>query len=166
MISLAAADRLHHTVLMKTMPQYAAKFARLSFNEKLLLVKVWGMLWVVRLGLWFVPFRHLSPLLSVSRSHSENSNMSGQASVESIVWSVTVASRFVPKGRNCLLRALVAHFFLVRNCQFSDLHIGVYRNDGGELDAHAWVECDGKIIIGDLPDLSRFTPLEPTRRGK
>jgi hypothetical protein len=41
------------------------------------------------------------------------------------------------------------------------LHIGVKRPENGKLDAHAWVESEGRVIVGQLGDLSRFSPLMP-----
>ena len=39
------------------------------------------------------------------------------------------------------------------------LRLGVSRNAKGKFDAHAWVEVDGKIVIGENEEISRFIPL-------
>lgn len=41
----------------------------------------------------------------------------------------------------------------------AQLRIGVAKVASGKLEAHAWVEYQGKVIIGELQDLSTFTPL-------
>jgi hypothetical protein len=42
----------------------------------------------------------------------------------------------------------------------ADLRIGVARSKSGELEAHAWVESMGRVIIGGTHvDLDRFTVL-------
>jgi Transglutaminase-like superfamily len=41
----------------------------------------------------------------------------------------------------------------------TDLRIGVMRGDSGRLEAHAWVELDGRILIGQTPSLERFERL-------
>jgi hypothetical protein len=41
----------------------------------------------------------------------------------------------------------------------SELRIGVAKGEQGELEAHAWVEYQGKVIIGGLSTLSRYVPL-------
>jgi hypothetical protein len=45
------------------------------------------------------------------------------------------------------------------------LRIGVAKGETGKLEAHAWIESQGKIVIGYLKDLSRFTPL-PSLEGE
>ncbi|MET0341616.1 MAG: lasso peptide biosynthesis B2 protein [Polyangiales bacterium] len=48
---------------------------------------------------------------------------------------------------------------LARHGHPSQIHVGVSRDAHGKIDAHAWVVCEGRIVVGDLPDLSRFVPL-------
>jgi hypothetical protein len=46
------------------------------------------------------------------------------------------------------------------------LRIGV-RKEGGELDAHAWVEHEGAILNGSAEQCGRYQPLDgPTRMDK
>ena len=64
-------------------------------------------------------------------------------------------SRYVPAA-TCLTQALATRVLLSRLGQPAHLRIGVAKSKKGQLQAHAWVESQGKIIIGDQPDLSRF----------
>jgi hypothetical protein len=41
----------------------------------------------------------------------------------------------------------------------STLEVGVARDERGVFQAHAWVEHAGQVIVGQLPDLSRFAKL-------
>ena len=60
----------------------------------------------------------------------------------------------------CLVQALAVHALLRRHGQPSRLHIGVRKGQRGRLEAHAWVECDGAILIGGPAALvTRFQPL-------
>src|SRR5438309_451978 len=65
-----------------------------------------------------------------------------------VVWAVVVASRYVPMS-TCLTQALAAQVLLARRGYSAHLHIGVAK-EGAEakLKAHAWVESDGKVLIG------------------
>ncbi|MBX6771142.1 MAG: lasso peptide biosynthesis B2 protein [Chloroflexi bacterium] len=64
----------------------------------------------------------------------------------------------------CLVQALTVHALLRRHGQPSSLHIGVRKGERGRLEAHAWVECEGSILIGGPAALvTRFQPL--ARRG-
>lgn len=75
-------------------------------------------------------------------------------------WAVEVVSRRVP-GATCLARALAARVLLALSGYPSRLRIGVARDERKHFHAHAWVECEGRVVIGDvgldsytiLPDL-------------
>jgi len=43
----------------------------------------------------------------------------------------------------------------------ADVRIGVVKNETGGLIAHAWVESDGRVVVGDSSDLSRYARLPP-----
>jgi hypothetical protein len=78
-------------------------------------------------------------------------------SVERLAWVVGVASRFVPKA-TCLAKALAMHVLLQQAGYQACLHIGVTEANEGRLKAHAWVESQGRILIGGV-DLSTYTHL-------
>jgi hypothetical protein len=42
----------------------------------------------------------------------------------------------------------------------SRLQVGVVRGQQGQVEAHAWVECSGRILIGGTAsEIGQFTPL-------
>jgi hypothetical protein len=57
---------------------------------------------------------------------------------------------------NCLPQALVGHRLLGRKGFDVQLKIGVLKNRGDQLAAHAWLEFQGRVILGDLRGLERF----------
>ncbi len=62
----------------------------------------------------------------------------------------------------CLPQALAAEALLRRAGHPADLRIGVAKTGPGRLLAHAWVECRGRVIVGDLPErLADYAPLPP-----
>jgi hypothetical protein len=73
--------------------------------------------------------------------------------IQQTVRMVSVASRYSPAWTNCLRQSLVLWYLL--RCQgiASELHIGV-RRDGGEFQAHAWVESGG-LTLNDGEDVRR-----------
>lgn len=79
-----------------------------------------------------------------------------------IAWAVTRASRAVP-GAACLTQALAAQVLLERHGFPARVQVGVRRSDGAQLLAHAWVESDGRILLGGT-DLSGYTPLAVLER--
>jgi hypothetical protein len=56
----------------------------------------------------------------------------------------------------CLTKALVAHYVLGRRGITTDLVVGAAVN-GGRFRAHAWVECEGRILVGAGTDV--YAPL-------
>jgi hypothetical protein len=84
--------------------------------------------------------------------------------IESIVWSIVVARQYVPVA-TCLTQALAGQILLTQHGEPALLRIGVAKNEAGKLEAHAWVESRGRIVIGALPELVRYTPL-PSAQGE
>jgi hypothetical protein len=112
------------------------------------------MLGVFRLGLWLLPFKTMQRLVA------ETNPVTNQVPVDRITWAVKVAGRYVPEA-TCLTQALAAQALLGCFGHPAKLRIGVVRGDGEKLLAHAWVEIQGKVVLGGLEDLSRYTPLPP-----
>ncbi|MBE0625932.1 MAG: lasso peptide biosynthesis B2 protein [Burkholderiales bacterium] len=72
---------------------------------------------------------------------------------------VNIAGDHGPWPSTCLTRSLLLGWLLHRRGVPSELRIGV-RLDEGRLEAHAWVECDGKPI-NDAEDVAaRFAPFD------
>ncbi|KAB8330904.1 lasso peptide biosynthesis B2 protein [Scytonema tolypothrichoides VB-61278] len=142
-------------------------FLKLSGSDRYLLAITFILLGAIRLGLFFLAFRNLLKLLQ--KINKPNIRFpfeiqKSQISVGKIVWAVNVATRYMPGGAKCLARALTTHFFMNRYHYSSELRIGVAKEQGGQLEAHAWIEYEGRVAIGNLPDLSRFIPL-PSLEG-
>jgi hypothetical protein len=73
--------------------------------------------------------------------------------------------RILHRGRwiwrhSCLRRAAVLAFLLRRSGHDARVVIGVRRSDGGELEAHAWLACDGREPFLEPSDsIASFQPL-------
>lgn len=83
---------------------------------------------------------------------------SDQAAVDKIIWAVMVASRYLPGRVKCLARALTTQVLLEGHGYQAQLRLGVVKSEQG-LEAHAWVESQGRIVIGGLKDIGRYTTL-------
>jgi hypothetical protein len=93
-------------------------------------------------------------------------------SSEEICRAVDVAVRFIPCA-TCLVKAHVASAMLNRFGYASEIKIGVSKQSS-DLSAHAWLECDGRIVMGNsasqfvefpniLPSTGEETSLEKSR---
>jgi len=136
----------------------ALRFFRLPSVERRILIKAVTLLWVVRIGLWILPFQRLRTLLSM-KAPTIGGTKPVPLRAERIARCVKVMSRFVPAA-TCLAQSLVTVKLLEDAGLPASLRIGVARDKSGELEAHAWVESKGRVIIGGThADLQRFTVL-------
>jgi Transglutaminase-like superfamily len=122
-------------------------------------VRVAILLWAVRIGLWIIPFQRLHDLLTQTRLGSFIPHQQELAYTEKITTSVKRMRRFV-LAATCLTQALVTEKLLHEAGLPAAMRIGVARSDAGKIEAHAWVESNGEVVIGGShADLSRFTIL-------
>ena len=130
------------------------KLLRLSQIERRLLIQSSLLLWAIRAGL------ALFPLQRVRRLLARLSGERGQAPIRQIAWAVDAASRYGSPS-TCLTRALAMKALLVRHGHPATLRIGVAKEAGGTLEAHAWVESGGVVVLGQVEELASYTPLPP-----
>jgi len=133
------------------------KFLRLPGADRSLLLHSALLIGAARLALWVLPFNTARRLFARRARQSHDP----LPTIERIGWAISVAKGFVPKG-NCLPQALAAESLLTRSGHPVELRIGVAKTDDGGLEAHAWVESEGRLVVGDLVQgLSSYTPLPP-----
>lgn len=78
--------------------------------------------------------------------------------VDAVGWAVETAARYVPKA-NCLPQALTAQVLLLRCGQPAAFRLGVGRDEHGRFEAHAWVECGGRVVVGGTDVHARYAGL-------
>lgn len=134
------------------------RFLRLPAGERRLLVKAALLLEAIKLGMRLLPFRTLRRLLAGAAHAPVGARRADHPSRERITWAVQAACRNTPGLKTCLARALATQLLLARHGYPALLHIGVVRGEQGQLQAHAWVETEGKVVIGGA-ELERYAPL-------
>lgn len=129
----------------------------MSARERLLIVR--SMFWVslYRLGLWVLPFRWARQWLRADIPAVTMVVNRDESVVKDTIRSVRLCSRYVPYA-TCLTQALAARTLLNRYGQPAVLKIGVAKNEGS-LEAHAWLEIDGRVVLGKQPLHSRYAVL-------
>jgi len=135
-----------------------SKFINLPAADRRLLVKAMLWVWIFRIILWLLPFRVVRRLLARFADRFGASQTRGPILLDRVVWAVMVASRYTPAA-TCLTQALATKILLSRNGYGAVVRIGVARSEAGKLQAHAWVESNGCIVIGDAQELFRYTRL-------
>lgn len=131
------------------------KFARLPAREQRLFLEALILAVVFRTALWFAPFRTTQRMLT--HLGSARTPAGRVFSPEAVALAVIRATRVVPRA-TCLTQALTAKLLLLWNGYPATLRIGVGRDAEAEFAAHAWLEYEGRVIIGD-GGLEQFTPL-------
>lgn len=132
------------------------KFLFLSYQKKKLLSQSLLLLSIIRLSLWLFPFRWLNKALSYFDSAA--AKQTDWLVINSITQAVRKCSRFVPSA-TCLTQALTTRTLLRLKGQNPQLKIGVDKDEDNKLLAHAWIEVDGRIVIGKLPHHQRYKVL-------
>jgi hypothetical protein len=136
------------------------KLLKLTPSEYCLLAESVLMLGVVKIGLWLLPFRTMHRLVAARKLKAGAVDKElERRSIKRVVWAVDVVSHYIPLFKNCLNRALATQVLLKRRGHRASLQIGVQRGEEGQFEAHAWIESEGKIVLGRLPSLSTYTRL-------
>ena len=120
------------------------RFARLPWSEKSLLLRALLVVSSTRLGLWLLP---IGALRRIALSDREKRN--GANSIAELVWAVKAVSRYVPTA-TCLTQALALQWLLVRSGHTSRIRLGARKGFKGKFQAHAWVECEGRVVMGGV----------------
>lgn len=142
----------------------AGKWFLFSSQERSLMLRAFPLVALVRLGLSVLPYRvvrkwaaRLAPQAGNGRDDALTPREIGN-----LMQGIERASRLVPKA-SCLTQAITAQVMLARRGQAARLQIGVARGEEAKFEAHAWIECRDRIIIGGLGrggiETQRFTPL-------
>jgi hypothetical protein len=86
-----------------------------------------------------------------------------RGSPKRVAWAVNAVARRLPVRTSCLIDAVVADAMLRRRGFDPTFRVGVRQPDRRPLDGHAWVECEGEVVVGGLDELGAYTIL--TRRS-
>ena len=143
-----------------------SRFLNLPEGDRSLLVRAAMLLGVIRVGLLVLAFLSLQRLLLRSGGLSRRLRPSGEVPsdrgaslTDRVVLAVSVASVYVPGARSCLPRALATQRLLERRGVPARLRLGLAKSDDGTIEGHAWVESEGRVVIGGT-DIHRYTVIE------
>lgn len=118
------------------------RFVRASWTERLLLLRALFVVCITRLGLWVLPIGTVRRIALSGRKGTRVVHP-----VPTLVWAVRASSRFVPLA-TCLTQALALQWLLSRSGHTSRIHLGARRDASGKFEAHAWVECEDRVVMG------------------
>jgi hypothetical protein len=137
------------------MSRRLAKFFRLSFSDQRLLMR--AALAVVCAKLAIRTLRLPAARAAVTRLEGLVWIVR-PACADRIVWAVETAGGAIPGMKNCLVQAVAAEAMLIRAGHPCELRIGAAKIGPRDLIAHAWLESEGTVLIGNF-ELDRYAPL-------
>jgi hypothetical protein len=147
------------------------KLAGLNWRERVMLLQSLLLLPVAALGVKFVGVqRFRNALVKLSRNKQDPSadrSFSAAPAVVSLEDKTQAARKIARLVRaaanhglyraNCLEQSLVLWFMLERNGLESKIRFGARKEDA-QLQAHAWIECQGIALNEDRSVEQRYAP--------
>lgn len=137
------------------------RFWRLPWSDQSLLCRAAFRMSLASLAVRLLPFSWWRSRLD-PRPPSRPSQH-GNDQVNRIVWAVEVAARHVP-GATCLVQSIVGAEMLRQAGHQAGIHMGVNGRPEQALRAHAWVESEGRILLGGERSASQYIPLSASAR--
>jgi hypothetical protein len=131
-------------------------FVSLPPVERGLVLRTLPLVAAIRVALWVVPLRRVGRLIRACE-HLPFS-IPADMPVSRLEWAVRAASRRVPMA-SCLTQALALQSLLVRSGRSSEVHIGVRKDAEAGLQSHAWVECEGNMLLSAPSEIIGYSRL-------
>lgn len=108
--------------------------------------EAWLLLWLCRCGLWLAPFRRV---VQFARYCSARFPSSSALSTDELAESIGCA--LPPTLRaTCLTQALAGWIMLSRRHIRAQIKIGVRDPRADVFGAHAWLEVEDRVVLGDV----------------
>ncbi len=154
----------------KSLPTSWRTFLRLTAADRRTLLQALLLLPITAVAVRWLGLRRWQRTLQrwSPDPHADASGSPAAARAYRTAWLVRVAARFVAGRDSCLTQSLVLWWLLRCRGLAGDLRIGVRKRDE-RLEAHAWVECLGKVLDdpGDvtLPFVSFDRAIQPLESG-
>ncbi len=134
------------------------KLLALAPADRRLLAAAAALLGMSSLGLGLLPVQRLRLLLRLAATRLPGARRRADAP-ERVRWALAVVRRLLP-GARCLAQALAAEALLAHGDFPARLRIGVPRaGRPRRLAAHAWLELDGKVVVGGARAPSTYEPV-------
>ena len=120
-----------------------SRILALGHAEARFLVRCWATIAMVRLNLSLKRHATLRRRIDAMRA-DDPATLHDLCHVS---WGVSAASRYVPAA-TCLTQALAGQHLLAKLGKTSIVRIGVERDTGSELKAHAWLISGDHVVLG------------------
>jgi transglutaminase superfamily protein len=141
------------------------RFLRLPADDRRMIAQAVWLYAAIATAQSLAPFRFLDRWVGTGAKRQGFARTCDDAVVARVVRAVSAGGFLFPRA-SCLTRAYVAHrLFTRRGCAVS-LRIGARRTAEGRLEAHAWVEHRGRVVVGDVADVASYRPFPRGAAGR
>ena len=105
--------------------------------------------------------RRLIGCRSFSHDHEETSPLGDKAHYQYLIDVLRFVDVFGSRMKrvNCLIQGFTAFTLLKQKNVAARLQIGVAKPKNGKIKAHAWLQADGRVVLGGEVELGEFTPI-------
>lgn len=143
------------------------QFLALPSGQRRLLVLALVLVAHVRVALCILPSRLSLRLVRRLADVDSGEPRAQRPAAERVAWAVSAASRVVPRA-TCLTQAISGQLLLRYYGYAAKICLGVTRTEPGSFLAHAWLERDGRILLGGAESaaFTRLPALNATFREK
>jgi hypothetical protein len=131
-------------------------YVSLPSSERALVWRTVLLVAAIRIALWVVPLRRVGRLTGMF-DRAKFSVPAGLP-IARLEWAVRAASRRVAMA-SCLTQALALQCLLVRSGHSSEIHIGVRKDAEAGFQSHAWVECEGNLLLSAPYEVAGYSRL-------
>lgn len=122
------------------------RFRTFGRAEKLLFLRAFFLLRFLSVGLRLAGFRRTREFLSRRVPRAASRPLSALPDAAAMTARmVRAAAHHGPGTPTCLAESLALWWLLGREGCAAELRIGI-RKPGGKFEAHAWVECNGRVL--------------------
>lgn len=121
------------------------------------------MLSLLRLALAVLPYRKVRQVMAASVARYPERSMQLIAYETEMVWAIERVGRYLVGKKPCLPQALALQWFLRRKGIVTRLHIGVKKDGEQGIAAHAWLEKNGRVLIGGSESPQDFERLQTVK---
>jgi hypothetical protein len=137
------------------------KFLLLPGKDRSLVFRVALLLLATRAGLALLGYSRLKRLFARFSNPPAHRSEAPLEDVDRVVWAVGKVGPRLLGDRRCLVDAMVTQLLLSRRKLHASIQIGVLFGEGGKLEAHAWIEHDGRVLVGGSSGLERYSRIPP-----
>ena len=125
-----------------------SRYIRLSIPKQLLLIESVLILIVMRICLRLLQYTTLNRLLMRFDGKIDSNQPANTNRQDDIIWAIRKTGEKLYGENTCLPLALAGQLQLNLHGFPARTQLGVSKTDEGMIKAHAWVECNGDVVIG------------------